>query len=68
MRPELTQATNSTISRIDSVVSEGDGVTVYRGTDLRTNQSVAIKVPHAEMEGDQAFFERFHREEETAHR
>jgi len=50
--------------RIDSVVSSGDAVTLYRGTDLRTNQTVAIKVPHPEMEGDQTFFDRFHREEE----
>jgi serine/threonine protein kinase len=50
--------------RIDSVVSRGDTVTVYRGADLRTNQLVAIKIPHSELEGDQAFFDRFHREEE----
>lgn len=64
MRPTINPGDKLDHFRIDSVVSEGDGVTVYRGTDLRTNQSVAIKVPHAEMEGDQAFFERFHREEE----
>jgi eukaryotic-like serine/threonine-protein kinase len=39
-------------------------VTLYRGTDLRTNQTVAIKIPHPELEGDQSFFDRFHREEE----
>ena len=50
--------------RIDSVVSRGDTVTVYRGTDLNTNQTVAIKVPHSGLEGDQEFYDRFHREEE----
>lgn len=39
-------------------------MTVYRGTDLNTNQTVAIKIPHSGLEGDQEFFDRFHREEE----
>jgi eukaryotic-like serine/threonine-protein kinase len=46
------------------VVSRSDTVTVYRGTDLRTNLTVAIKVPNPGLEGDQAFSDRFHREEE----
>ena len=46
------------------MVSRGDTVTVYRGTDLRTNQVVAIKVPNYGLEGDQSFSDRFHREEE----
>ncbi len=37
---------------------------IFRGTDLRTGDPVAIKVPHPEMESDLVFFERFHREEE----
>jgi len=50
--------------RIESVASHGSTSDVYKGTDLRTNQSVAIKVPHPEMEGDPTFLERFHREQE----
>lgn len=37
---------------------------IFRATDLRTGQSVAIKIPHPEMECDAVFFDRFHREEE----
>lgn len=37
---------------------------MFRGTDLRTNQPVAIKVPHPELESDPVFFDRFRREEE----
>jgi serine/threonine-protein kinase len=35
---------------------------IFRATDLRTDQTVAIKVPHPEMECDPVFFERFQRE------
>jgi len=38
--------------------------TLYRATDLRTGRSVAVKVPHAEMEADAVLLERFRREEE----
>jgi len=37
---------------------------IFKGTDLRTGRSVAIKVPHPEMESDPVFFDRFKREEE----
>jgi serine/threonine protein kinase len=37
---------------------------IYRATDLRTGRTVAIKVPHPEMESDPVFFDRFRREEE----
>jgi hypothetical protein len=38
--------------------------TTFRATDLRSTQTVAIKVPHLEMECDPVFFERFQREAE----
>jgi eukaryotic-like serine/threonine-protein kinase len=50
--------------RIESVASHGSTSDVYKGTNLRTNQGVAIKLPHPEMEGDPTFLERFHREQE----
>jgi serine/threonine-protein kinase len=50
--------------RIDGVVVRTATTTTFRGTDLRTNKPVAIKVPHPEMESDATFFDRFHREEE----
>ncbi len=50
--------------RIEGVIAQSLATTVFRGTDLRTNRVVAIKVPHPEMESDPTFFDRFHREEE----
>jgi serine/threonine-protein kinase len=37
---------------------------IFRGTDLRNGRTVAIKVPHPEMEADPVLFDRFKREEE----
>jgi len=39
--------------------------TIFRATDQRTGQKVAIKVPHPEVESDPALFDRFRREEES---
>jgi serine/threonine-protein kinase len=50
--------------RIDDVVAKGPMASVYRGTDLRTNQPVAIKAPEMAAECDPVFFERFRREAE----
>ncbi len=50
--------------RIDSIVSHGRSTTVYRATDLQTNQTVAIKIPHPGMEADPVFLDRFRREQE----
>ena len=49
---------------IQSEVARSGMATLYRGTDLRSGQPVAIKVPHLEAECDVAFFERFQREEQ----
>ena len=38
--------------------------TLYKATDLRDGRSVAIKVPHEEMEADPVLVERFKREQE----
>ncbi len=37
---------------------------IFRATDTRTGASVAIKIPHPEMESDPVFFDRFHREQD----
>ena len=50
--------------RIEGVVARSGMASIFRGTDLRTGRTVAIKVPHPEMEGDPVFFDRFQREEE----
>lgn len=37
---------------------------IFRGTDLRSSQQVAIKIPHPEMDSDPVFFDCFHREQQ----
>ncbi len=50
--------------RIDSLVARSGMASIFRGTDLRNNRQVAIKIPHPEVESDPALFDRFRREEE----
>ncbi len=54
--------------RIENLVARSGMASIFRGTDLRTGNPVAIKIPHPEMESDLVFFERFHREEEIGNR
>ncbi len=49
--------------RLEALVARSGMASIFRATDLETGDSVAIKVPHAEMECDPVFFERFQREE-----
>lgn len=49
--------------RIDSVAATSGMATVYRATDQTTERTVAIKLPHFEMESDPVFFDRLQREE-----
>ena len=48
--------------RIEAFVVRTHMTSIYRGTDLRTGQLVAIKIPHPELECDPAFYSRFQRE------
>jgi serine/threonine-protein kinase len=50
--------------RIEGVVSRDNIATIFRATDVNTNETVAIKMPHPGMETDPAFVDRFHREQE----
>jgi eukaryotic-like serine/threonine-protein kinase len=50
--------------QIEKLVARSGMASIYQGIDLRTGQTVAIKIPHPEMESDPIFFERFQREEE----
>jgi serine/threonine-protein kinase len=50
--------------RIERLVARSGMASIFQATDLRTGQTVAIKIPHPEMESDPVFFERFQREEE----
>jgi len=49
---------------IEVVTARSGMATIFRARDLRTDQAVAIKVPHPEMESDPLYFERFRREGE----
>jgi eukaryotic-like serine/threonine-protein kinase len=48
--------------RVDDLVKAGGMASIYRGTDLVSGATVAIKIPRPELEADVLFFERFHRE------
>ena len=50
--------------RLDAEVARTGMSTLFRATDLRTGQTVALKAPHPEMEADPVLLERFRREEE----
>jgi eukaryotic-like serine/threonine-protein kinase len=50
--------------RLDAEVARSGMSTLYRATDLNNGRTVAVKVPHAEMEADPVLLERFRREEE----
>ena len=48
--------------RIDVVVARSGMATIYRATDLRDDRTVALKIPHPDMEADPLFSDRFKRE------
>ena len=50
--------------QIESLIARSGMASIFRATDLRDGKTVAIKIPHPEMECDPIFFERFQREEE----
>jgi len=50
--------------RIENLVARSGMASIYRATDLQTGRTVAIKIPHPEVECDPALFDRFRREED----
>ena len=50
--------------QIEGVVARSGMASIFRATDERTGQTVAIKVPHPEIEADPVFYDRFRREQE----
>src|ERR1700746_2896006 len=50
--------------RVEKLVARSGMASIYRAIDLRTNQPVALKIPHPEVEADPLFYDRFKREEE----
>jgi serine/threonine protein kinase len=53
---------------LENVVATSGMATVFRAHDLRNGETVAIKVPHPEIESDPVLFDRFKREEEIGTR
>jgi eukaryotic-like serine/threonine-protein kinase len=50
--------------RIENLAARSGMASIFRATDERTDQTVAIKIPHPEMEADPVFYDRFQREQE----
>ena len=53
---------------LENVVATSGMATVFKAHDLRSGETVAIKVPHPEIESDPVLFDRFKREEEIGTR
>jgi eukaryotic-like serine/threonine-protein kinase len=49
---------------IETVVARSGMASIFRATDERAGNVVAIKVPHPEIEADPVFYDRFRREQE----
>src|SRR5450755_2605050 len=65
---QLEAADNLDHYHLDEVVARSGMATIFRGTDQRTGQQVAIKVPHPEVESDPTLFDRFRREADIGRR
>jgi eukaryotic-like serine/threonine-protein kinase len=50
--------------RLDAEIGRGGMSTLFRATDLNNGRTVAVKVPHPDMEADPVLLERFRREEQ----
>jgi eukaryotic-like serine/threonine-protein kinase len=48
--------------RLDELVARSGMASIFKATDLRNDRTVAIKIPHPEMEADALFYDRFKRE------
>jgi len=54
--------------RIDAPVARSGMASIFRATDLRDNRTVALKIPHPDMEADPILFDRFQRESRIGER
>jgi eukaryotic-like serine/threonine-protein kinase len=54
--------------RIDAPVARSGMATIYRATDLRDNRTVALKIPHPDLESDPILYDRFKRESSIGER
>ena len=48
--------------RIEAPVARSGMASIYRAIDTRDNRTVAIKIPHPDLEADPVLFDRFKRE------
>jgi eukaryotic-like serine/threonine-protein kinase len=48
--------------RIDAPVARSGMASIFRATDLRDDRTVALKIPHPDLEADPILFDRFQRE------
>ena len=49
---------------ITELISRSGMASIFKANDLKTGETVAVKVPFMQFESDPAFFSRFQREEE----
>src|SRR5437588_12495888 len=49
---------------IENAVARSGMASIFRATDEQSGETVAIKVPHPEIEADPVFYDRFRREQE----
>ena len=50
--------------RVENLVARSGMASIFKATDLRSGQSVALKIPHPEMEADVVLYDRFQREQD----
>jgi serine/threonine-protein kinase len=48
--------------RVDAPIAKSGMATIFRATDTRDGRTVALKIPHPDMESDPILFDRFKRE------
>src|SRR5580693_4613274 len=48
--------------RIEAPVARSGMASIFKATDLRDNRTVALKIPHPDLEADPILFDRFKRE------
>jgi serine/threonine protein kinase len=50
--------------RIENLVARSGMASIYKASDTDNERTVAIKIPHPEMEADPVLYDRFKREKE----
>jgi len=53
---------------VEQLVARTPTASILRAKDRRTGREIAIKMPHADVEGDLVFYQRFQREQEICER